>query len=137
MQIHVRDVPPEGVTQRATYDPAGLDLERPDVRLPEPFEAQAFVSMADHELIADVAIRATLQMTCSRCLNEFTDVVTPTAIFSYKVQPSDTVDLTEDVRQELLLSYPIVPRCRADCKGLCSVCGQDLNTGTCGHTSSD
>ena len=137
MHIHVSQVPPEGLTQRATYDPVGLDVERPDVRLPEPFEARAFVSKADHELIADVAIRATLQMTCSRCLSEFTAVVTPTAIFSYKVQPTDMVDLTDDVRQELLLAYPMVPRCRADCKGLCSVCGQDLNATPCSHTTSE
>jgi len=133
MKIAVNKVPPEGLTQRASYDPAALDMDRQDVQLREPFEAEAHVTKADQELVVEVGIRAPLHLVCARCLVEFTDVVTPSAVFSYKVHPAETVDITDDVRQEIILAYPMIPLCRPGCKGLCSSCGQDLNTAACSH----
>ncbi len=36
------------------------------------------------------------------------------------------------VREQLILSLPPYPVCRADCKGLCAVCGTNLNERECG-----
>lgn len=41
------------------------------------------------------------------------------------------IDLTERVREALLLALPIKPLCGPECAGLCPVCGQDLNVGRC------
>ena len=48
------------------------------------------------------------------------------------VEPGDMIDLTEVVRQHLVLALPIAPRCSSDCRGLCPRCGADRNAGTCG-----
>ena len=37
------------------------------------------------------------------------------------------IDLTPLLREELILATPLAPLCRPDCKGLCGVCGRDLN----------
>jgi DUF177 domain-containing protein len=42
------------------------------------------------------------------------------------------LDLSEAVREELLLAVPQFVECRADCRGLCPHCGADLNAGPCG-----
>jgi DUF177 domain-containing protein len=42
------------------------------------------------------------------------------------------VDLDPLVREQLLLALPGYPVCREDCKGLCSVCGGNLNDRECG-----
>ncbi|MBI4341860.1 MAG: DUF177 domain-containing protein [Candidatus Omnitrophica bacterium] len=133
MKIHVNRVPDEGLKDHAVCDPTELDMERWDIRLPQPFEVDAFITKADAELVVDVDIRCPLRMTCSRCLEEFGQVVTADALFSYQVKPTDVVDITDDVRQEIILAYPMIPVCRADCKGLCSACGQNLNLGPCPH----
>lgn len=52
--------------------------------------------------------------------------------FVVPVGPDDSIDLTEIVRQHLLLALPIAPRCREGCRGLCPSCGADLNAGPCG-----
>ncbi len=44
----------------------------------------------------------------------------------------DSVDLTEDIREAIILAFPGYPVCRPDCKGLCSRCGKNLNRGACG-----
>jgi len=136
MHIHVNRVPPEGLQQRASYDPAPLDMEREDIRLREPFEVDAVVSKVERELVIQAAIRAPLAVSCARCLEEFRTVVQAEATFSYTVQPTDVMDITDDVRQEVLLAYPMVPVCRAECRGLCAVCGANLNVSSCSHQAS-
>jgi len=44
------------------------------------------------------------------------------------------LDLLPMVRDAIHLAVPIAPRCRPDCRGLCPVCGADLNKGECGCT---
>ena len=42
------------------------------------------------------------------------------------------LDLSEAVREELILAVPQYVECRDDCRGLCPRCGADLNLGPCG-----
>ncbi|MBC7262561.1 MAG: YceD family protein [Anaerolineae bacterium] len=42
------------------------------------------------------------------------------------------LDLTEVVRQNLLINLPMAPLCSPQCKGLCPHCGANLNEGPCG-----
>jgi uncharacterized protein len=44
----------------------------------------------------------------------------------------DKIDLEPLFREQFVLAIPYAPLCREDCKGLCSQCGNDLNSGTCG-----
>jgi uncharacterized protein len=41
------------------------------------------------------------------------------------------LDVTEVVRQHLILAVPMAPLCRRDCRGLCPRCGADRNEGDC------
>ena len=42
------------------------------------------------------------------------------------------IDFGPAVREQILLSVPGYPVCRESCKGLCPVCGANLNDGDCG-----
>ena len=133
MKIYVNQVPETGLRNHAVYDPTTLDMDRDDIQLLEPFEVEAFVTKVDQELVVNAAIRCPLRLTCARCLEQFASVVTTDALLSYKVQPTDVVDMTEDVRQEIILAYPVRPVCRPTCRGLCVSCGQNLNVASCPH----
>lgn len=41
------------------------------------------------------------------------------------------LDLTEVVRQQILLALPMNPLCKPECLGLCPYCGQNINEGPC------
>ena len=137
MKITVSRIPAEGLQDHATYDPSPLDMERDDIHLREPFEVDAFITKMETELVVKADIRCPLLMTCARCLEDFSSSVTTDAIFHYKVQSADVVDITDDVRQEILLTYPMFPVCQPDCKGLCSRCGQNLNLALCSHHAAE
>ena len=44
---------------------------------------------------------------------------------------TDVLDLSEAIREELILALEAYVLCREDCKGLCPSCGSDLNTNSC------
>ena len=99
-------------------------------------------------------IHYTLRLTCARCLEEFdkdmdekvhlllrkgkerilrekelTDEDIDTVYIT-----TDVFDIAPEIRDIILLSVPIKPLCKEDCKGLCPICGKNLNEGPCEHT---
>jgi uncharacterized protein len=44
----------------------------------------------------------------------------------------DRLEFAEMLREQIILAAPIQPLCDEGCRGLCPVCGQDLNERTCG-----
>ncbi|MBR1863447.1 MAG: DUF177 domain-containing protein [Ruminococcus sp.] len=88
----------------------------------------------------------TLSLTCDRCLKEFERTVGPSFSHTlvrglesdeydydeYVVCERDVLDLNELALADLVLSLPTKILCKEDCKGLCPVCGHDLNEGGCG-----
>lgn len=92
-------------------------------------------------ILAEGKVSVKSQLECVRCLTAFeTDL---SAKFSqvYRLVPgegdlsiiNDKLDISEPTREELLIAVPMKPICRDDCKGLCAVCGLNLNEKDCGH----
>ncbi len=100
---------------------------------------------------------APLAMQCGRCLKDFVETATEpfTAVYMRKESfldagvaedevelskedmdiqffDGDELDLWPPARDQLILTMPMSPLCSEECKGLCPVCGQDLNEKTCG-----
>lgn len=53
----------------------------------------------------------------------------------YLVISDYSIDIESAVNEELVLGFDSVYYCKEDCRGLCPVCGRDLNTGDCGCSS--
>ncbi len=70
---------------------------------------------------------------CGRCLKDFDfELELQDASFFFEPQPDvEELDITEDVRAELLLELPMNPLCDENCRGLCPVCGSDRNEKPC------
>ncbi|MBP1634662.1 MAG: hypothetical protein H6Q10_1236 [Acidobacteria bacterium] len=47
----------------------------------------------------------------------------------------ERIDLGQLQREQFYLAIPMKPLCRESCRGLCPQCGANLNTGTCGCTT--
>ncbi len=89
-------------------------------------------------------IQAVVHAECRRCLAAvavridqsvgvlFTEERNPEDPAAYSIPTNAThLDLSEAVREELVLAVPEFALCRDDCRGLCPRCGIDLNTGDC------
>lgn len=78
--------------------------------------------------------RAVISGECGRCLEPVKREISAEEIefFVDLAQAPEEVDISEDIRSELLLELPMVLLCREDCRGLCPACGKNLNRGKCG-----
>ena len=109
------------------------------------FEGVATIGRTPQGLIVQADFSAKTSLECVRCLNEFEHSLdwnlTELYAFNEKsvsesdlLMPEDGhIDLQPLVREYALLEIPIKPICKPTCKGLCSVCGEDLNQIDCGH----
>ena len=88
--------------------------------------------MAGADLIVTGSASVPLATVCARCLD---DIRVPISVkdlcFHFEKVKDLEVDLTEDVREELLLAIPSCFYCSPDCKGICPMCGANLNHETC------
>lgn len=95
-------------------------------------------------------LRAVLVLTCARCLGEAEQSVEIDVeeefASEYTSADVDTIDrdepeasaiseyildVSELVRQQVMLTVPMGFVCSPDCRGLCPSCGQNLNQGPC------
>lgn len=109
-----------------------------------PFvDVTATVSSNSGVVTCEMHIQANFQVACSRCLKQFEypfDVTVKKIVCDKDEGGYDDViyvdggyffDLSEEVRTQIYFEFPMKPLCDSDCKGLCPVCGCDLNTQTC------
>lgn len=130
-------------------DERALDLEG---ALATDLAGTVKFTLTNFGILAAGEAHATVHLTCARCLEEFAapmgvtfeeeyrpviDIATglpadlPPSDTAFQISANHTVDLTEAIRQQLLLGMEIIPVCRTDCKGLCPTCGTNLNTDPC------
>lgn len=99
------------------------------------------------ELLITAETRLSVMIPCDRCLEDVKREFELNCVKHVDVGLSDA-ELTEELDEsnfidgyhldvdkllfhEILSSWPTKVLCREDCKGLCNVCGQNLNTGSC------
>ncbi len=131
MKIKANSVTEEGLDCIYTYEPQRLDVDSEETKLLKPFEASYHIKRESQNLFVDVEIKLLLSNVCSRCLENFESLLDRKYSFYYKVKDSDVVNTAEDLRQEIMLEYPLKPLCKSDCLGLCPECGENLNKVKC------
>ena len=78
-----------------------------------------------------------VMIPCARCLKPVSSRLAIRFEFETDISESEYIDgynldVDQLIHDESLLVWPERVLCREDCKGLCSVCGHDLNDGPCG-----
>lgn len=96
-------------------------------------------------VLLQAEFHARIELECVRCLLDFEQTLkidfTELYAFSQRyvtdsglIMPeTGIIDLEPVLREYILLEIPISPLCRLDCKGLCPICGNNLNESTCYH----
>ena len=132
MKIIISQVPVEGLLLEEEIKPLELDLETELIKFHSNLKIKAQVSRVISALIVKLNMRAVFAAACSRCLEEFEWEFNKDAQLSYPLDSSATfIDLGPDIREEVILEYPIKPLCKEDCQGLCQKCGKNKNEGGC------
>jgi uncharacterized protein len=132
MKINIDQIPPEGLTLGETIPPKSLELDTEIAQLCSPIQIKADVLKITNVVTVDLNLNTQINFICSRCLNEFRVVLKKKLKLNYQVDNGQYgIDLNPEIRQDIILGYPIKSLCKPDCKGLCPGCGKNLNVGEC------
>ncbi|MGE4357993.1 MAG: DUF177 domain-containing protein, partial [Candidatus Omnitrophota bacterium] len=131
MRIKVSSIPYEGEDCAEIYFPQTLDLDRFDIKVNKPFEVVYHIYKEEEELFVKAKVKVYLETICARCLEVSELILEKEYNFVYKVKNTDIIDTTSDIRQEIILDFPLKPLCKIDCLGLCPRCGGNLNRNEC------
>ena len=149
MAIKINDIPPEGLTLELDQK---LDLFGRDTAT-EGFTAVLSIKPGGEGTFhISGTVRADPVLECSRCLKQFSyhidtelniDLAPATALgtapeheldrseLDWEFYTGDEIDPVEYIQEQVLITIPMVPLHAPDCKGLCPVCGRDLNESNC------
>ena len=121
-------------------EPAGfLELASDDVYAASSgVDYDLRVSRVSGGALVSGSCRTVISGECGRCLDRVEREISAGEIefFVDLARAPEEVDISEDIRSELLLELPMILLCREDCRGLCPVCGKNLNRGKCSCTVS-
>ena len=135
LQFDLLDLAPEGKTLEGDLECAEFDLDdlpRRTFTAPIHYQLKLTPINGAQDLLVQGTLSSSLTVVCDRCDEEFGwELFTEEVCHEYEHAFGTTVDLTDDLREDILISIPQQFLCREDCQGLCPHCGKNLNSGPC------
>jgi len=160
MKIDLTNIPSEGKRTDLRLTP---DWWRPDpdedriVGLENPLSARIKIYPAGKKIVVEGFLSTRLLLRCDRCLEPYSwDLSTDFRIY-LSMSPFKgelEVELSEDdldidfidgnfldpdqiIKEQIILNVPMKTLCTTECKGLCPICGCNLNMKRCSCSSRD
>jgi uncharacterized protein len=148
---------PVGTARSYPLDDHEPDLAK-ELNLLTPIVGTLKLTRTNYGILAEAHYTVDVEQECGRCLdparstivsdlseealpsvsivtglpeNEHADPDVP------RINANHEIDLTDIIRQDIVVQQPLQPLCRPDCPGLCVSCGLELKTGDCGCADID
>ena len=145
MKINIADIIKiQGATK-------SIDITEEDIAIPEDFNSTELcgpvrltgeLESDDGNIYLTAVLTAKVKTRCDRCMcdliyniesevtESFGSIIVGKADNPEPIIQS-TIDLDPIIEETLLISLPMKALCSSDCKGMCTVCGQNLNKQSC------
>ena len=117
-----------------------------------PLTVKVVIYRAGGKYVLDGDMKGSLRVICDRCLDSYTRDVRfdfrailafpPPQMERAEIElleedmeihfiSDEEIDLDEIIKEQLYLSLPIKSLCSEECRGLCPICGSNMNNGSC------
>jgi len=167
LRIHIASLTEQGLILDERADAALLPLlsavaSDGSVSFIQPIHVYIHATPAGETILVDGTVESGIRILCGRCLEPFemkidTDfsftavpeipsMIDPAAEDDLELTADDmdviayhgdSIDLNDEIAQQIIMALPFKPLCKDACKGLCSRCGVDLNNASCQCHSRD
>jgi uncharacterized protein len=153
VRITLEELKVHRIVVSRTYTSEALDYHGADFRQAAPLKVDAVAELVGSEICIRGRLRTRLEACCDRCLGSVTIPVEQEFDLFYRpvstIAREEEIELPEDelgvgffsgdgieladvVTEQVILAMPMKVVCRTDCRGLCPVCGANLNFEKCG-----
>ncbi len=110
--ISLEEFPEEGRHVEGELDGAIFGIDGADLRCTGPLSYEFDAQLYETELVLRGSAGAPFRLRCVRCLQEFDyELVVEDITLSADVKGKLSVDLTDELREELVLELPAYPKC--------------------------
>ncbi|WP_411682984.1 YceD family protein [Clostridium thailandense] len=119
---------------------------RETIKFLQPIKFNGILDKVGDVINLTGTVNTLLELTCSRCIEKFSYAVELNIEEKFTNHDgvnkdddvifidSDTIDITEIIENNIIVTLPIKRLCKEDCKGLCQQCGTNLNFSACNCT---
>jgi uncharacterized protein len=149
MKIGLKDLRDDLNSLQFKATPQDLELKFEGADFVKPVEVQLNLRKGEDSFYCSGYAKTEVKLECSRCLEPYFHSLEARLDFFVKVE-QDKIEIEYQdqveplifpgnqffsidnlIKEAILLNLPLKPLCSEDCKGLCPVCGVNLNISTC------
>lgn len=159
LKIPIDAIGAGGLDRETEIDASSLPLldaliRRDEIHFTKPVYAHIHAKPAGDQMVVTGNVKTAVKQLCNRCLDPFETVIKTefSAIARSEALEEDggdsemelmtedmdiihyhgnTLDLRDEIAQQIIMALPFSPLCDSGCKGLCIHCGANLNQASC------
>jgi uncharacterized protein len=128
----LRNAPGETFNYTLRPDADALGLTEDGILIEGPVDVRLDAVYRDGKIHVSGSLRTNVVLDCSRCLKSLTFPIEGDYEDEFLVEDITELGTNELVKEIIYTSLPLKPLCVEACKGLCTVCGENLNEKQCG-----
>jgi len=153
MVFGIEEIGDEGLCFSLILKKDQLEINQAGLSVNVDITVNGSLNRIDDDVYLKGTVMTSVIASCSRCLdtlsypidsdlkshyvpsdNQFIskrDVELHASDIDAEVYENQQIDLTQSIRDSILLAVPVICLCKENCKGICSKCGHNLNQGRC------
>jgi uncharacterized protein len=155
MYLSVKELEVRKIRFHTSFSPGSIEFQDTGLKQPAPLEVSGTAEL--NGAIQEIRVRGNLvgkvECTCDRCLDAMR--IDVSGEFDLFYRPAETewdapeaglsadeaevgfyegagLELSDVVREQVLLRLPMQHICQSGCKGICPICGRNRNVEPCG-----
>ena len=153
MVFGIEEIGDEGLCFNFVLKKDQLEIDQGGLSVNVDITVNGSLNRIDDDVYLKGTVMTSVVASCSRCLDTLSYPVDsdlkshfvpsddrPTSKRDVELHASDIdteiyenqqIDLTQSIRDSILLAVPVICLCKENCKGICSQCGKNLNQRLC------
>jgi len=153
MVFGIGEIGDEGLCFSLVLKKDRLEIDQAGLSVNVDIIVNGSLNRIDDDVYLKGAVMTSVAASCSRCLDTLSypidsdlkshfvpshdrytserDVELHASDIDAEVYENQQIDLTQSIRDSILLAVPFMCLCKENCKGICSRCGKNLNQGLC------
>lgn len=133
LKISVNQLDIKGIKLTGSLSPKALSLKSDKlVSYKKEVKYELKACIVNTGVLVTGMLKTVVTCSCGRCLEDFEKNLEIEVCHYYENASDTEIDLTPELCEDILIGLPQNYICGDDCKGLCTVCGENRNKAECG-----
>ena len=121
MKVKVERISDKIIELEEEIPASSWDMDSVDVTFVNSIHLKCKFFRAREEIVVETLVTTQREIVCSRCLSQTRQTIEQNFKNTYKnSELRDYLEVDNDIRENILISFPMKVLCKEDCRGICS-----------------